>query len=65
MTELKPCPFCGCKVKFVIGIYGVCGAPDYYMIEHPENKCVIEGFTSFYSVHKDVLAESWNKRMKE
>ena len=65
MTELKPCPFCGCKVKFVIGIWGINGHPDYYMIEHPENGCIIEDFRSFYSVYLEELAESWNMRMEE
>lgn len=65
MTELKPCPFCGCEVKIVIGIFGVCGAPDYFMIEHPENDCMMDGFTSFCSVDKDELVEAWNTRREE
>ena len=63
--ELKPCPFCGCKVKFVIGILGERGAPDYYMIEHPQNKCIIEDFRSFYSLYKEKLAKAWNRRIEE
>ena len=65
MTKLKPCPFCGCKMRFVIGIYGVCGEPNYYMLEHPENGCIIEDFTSFCSVYREDLALLWNRRIEE
>lgn len=63
--ELKPCPFCGCEVKIVIGIYGVLGAPDHYTIVHPENDCIMDEFACYSTDDKDFLIEDWNKRVEE
>ena len=65
MTELKPCPFCGCEVEIVIGIYGLHGIPNRYNIIHPENDCIMERFESYYTDNKEYLIEDWNRRVKE
>lgn len=63
--ELKPCPFCGCEVKICIGIYGLHGMPYRYAIYHPENDCMMECFTSYFTDNKEYLINDWNKRVIE
>ena len=63
--ELKPCPFCGCEVEIVTGIYGLYGIPNSYKIIHPKNDCIMEGFESYFTDNKEYLIEDWNRRVKE
>ena len=65
MTELKLCPFCGCEVEIVIGIYGLHSIPNRYNIIHPENDCIMEGFESYFTDNKEYLIEDWNRRVEE
>lgn len=62
--ELKPCPFCGCEVKIVIGIYGLHDVPDYYTIVHPENGCIMDEFACYCTNDKNDLIEDWNTRVE-
>lgn len=64
MTDLKPCPFCGCPLIKKHIRYRAIGNKivDYDAWEHPFNGCVLddgvpEGFT-IYAEH----IEAWNRR---
>lgn len=59
MQELKPCPFCGGKVRRVIGFMGLnffkcrqCGAVISF-----DNDC--------YNTHKDEAIEAYNRRVND
>lgn len=66
MTELRPCPFCGCDVRVVTAIEGIRGAPDYYAIAHPDDTdCIIDGMETSAYPNKEELIEDWNRRVSE
>lgn len=66
MTELKPCPFCGCQVVVFTSIYGVHGANDYYAILHPEDTdCILDDVCTSSYEDKEELIQDWNRRAKE
>lgn len=59
MNELKPCPFCGGRVKVVIGFGGLhffkcrgCGA-------------VVSFDTDYYNKNKSKAKEAWNRRAEQ
>ena len=57
MTELKPCPFCGGKVKRVIGIMGL----NFFKCQ----KCgaVVSFDNDYYNTHQNEAIEAWNRRI--
>ena len=59
MTELKPCPFCGCEVEIRIGVYTA------YYLAHPETDCMLCGFASYFTKDKNELINDWNRRVEE
>ena len=56
MTELKPCPFCGGKVKRVIGIMGL------NFFKCPKCGAVINFDNDYYNTHQNEAIEAWNRR---
>lgn len=58
MTELKPCPFCGCEVK--IEHKGV----DYYTFHHPRNDACFLGYLLRFTWDCDDLTDKWNLRIE-
>ena len=66
MTELKPCPFCGCDVNVVTAMEGIKGAHDYYAIAHPDDtNCIIDGIVTSAYPNKEELIEDWNRSVTE
>lgn len=66
MTELKPCPFCGCPVTLSVSIYGVHLAGDLYAVTHPDGTdCIVDGMETSSYYDKEELIRDWNRRMKE
>ena len=66
MTDLKPCPFCGCPVTLFITMYGYHGAKDYYAIAHPDDTdCIVDGMTTSSYSDKEELIRDWNRRICE
>jgi hypothetical protein len=57
IKEMKPCPFCGCRV----GIYI---SPDWGFQWHGKHRepCILEYNPSAYYGKIDVAIEEWNKR---
>lgn len=56
MQELKPCPFCGGKVRRVIGFMGL----NFFKCQ----KCgaVISFDNDYYNDHQDEAIEAYNRR---
>lgn len=64
--RLKPCPFCGCKVKLVVDIWGIHGQPNYMTVYHPENDCILSDMTGGWSsTDCDEIIGAWNRRAGE
>ena len=66
MNDLKPCPFCGCEVKFESTGW------DYPLvrINHPESDCVIHEFMKWkrYAGTREErmkIIDGWNRRVNE
>lgn len=63
---LKPCPFCGCRVKLEVDIWGILGHPDYMTVYHPENDCILSDTTGGWSsTDPNEIIEAWNRRWPE
>lgn len=60
MAELKPCPFCGDALEFLVI------ARDWYRVAHPENDlCPLGGHDYTYAQTAQglkTLQEDWNRR---
>lgn len=63
MTVLKPCPFCEKYPEIGIGIFGLYGAPPYYVLRHPDNDCILADFESAAYSSREELIEDWNRRV--
>ena len=63
-TELKPCPFCGCKMSMAIRKY-VCLKTQCYSIVHPDNGCILEDYESYETSARGELVDKWNRRVNE
>lgn len=59
MTELKRCPFCGGKVRRVIGIMGL----NFFRCK----KCgaVVSFDNDYYNTHQNEAIEAWNRRVDD
>ena len=59
MAKLKPCPFCGGKIKVHIGI----GMLRFYSCE----KCgaVVSFNTDYYNYNPHKTDEAWNRRVDD
>lgn len=57
--ELKPCPFCGGKIKRVIGFRGL----NFFKC----SKCgaVVSFDNDYYNTHKDEAVNAFNRRVGE
>lgn len=57
--DLKPCPFCGCNAKIVMGIHGELS------IECSNRNCGISFGSGIWvtSSHKKSIIEKWNSRV--
>lgn len=62
MIDLKPCPFCGLPVQFNRGVRGE--AYIYCLNRHYFQFADKFGF-SYGLDNKEIVAEEWNKRVKE
>ena len=62
MTALKPCPFCEEYPEIDIGIFGLFGAPPYYVLTHPDHDCILADFESAAYSSREELIEDWNRR---
>ena len=61
MTEMKPCPFCGCTVNIGPSCWG-----NTFAILHPDNDCLFRGVESGLSYDtREELIEVWNRRVSE
>jgi Lar family restriction alleviation protein len=58
MTELKPCPFCGGKVRRAIGLMGL----NFFRCK--ECGAVVSFDNDYYNTHKNEAIEAWNRRAK-
>lgn len=63
MTELKPCPFCGCEVKFdTTDSFGV-------RLLHPKTDCIgwrmTRSIITYSRMDREWLVNGWNKRVGE
>lgn len=72
MAELKPCPFCGNKIKIVVTHYGGIGYQLYHEItDDPTEQCPIakhegEGEMGIYIYDTKAEAiEAWNRRAND
>ena len=54
MTELLPCPFCGCKVA-------ISKREDIWEFQHPKNDCFL-GRLAPYTRDVEDATERWNRR---
>ena len=63
MTELKPCPFCGCNASLVRGV-----RDSYYEICYIRCDCcdaIGEKFSDkFFDIAKEKAINAWNNRVK-
>lgn len=59
MTELKSCPFCGGKVKRVIGIMGL----NFFRCK--ECGAVVSFDNDYYNTHTNEAIEAWNRRIEQ
>lgn len=64
MTDLKPCPFCGCDLEFKRYMRGQPIIIEYFDIRHPDNGCILSDFNASYTGY-DVLLKQWNRRVTE
>ena len=72
MAELKPCPFCGAKIKIVTSSYGGHGYRLYHDItDDPTEECPIAGHEDegemgmwIYDTIEDAI-EAWNRRAED
>jgi len=64
MTELKPCPFCGCEMSVAVRNYKLIKSHHYLLI-HPDNGCILEGYESCESSARGELVDMWNRRASE
>ena len=72
MAELKPCPFCGGKIKIVTTMYGGLGYQLYHdILDDPKKKCPIakhegEGEMGMwiYDTIEEAI-EAWNRRAED
>lgn len=62
MTELKPCPFCGCLVYAMQDTTLLCGHRHWY-IRHKNADCILgDNFRSQLYTTKEKLIFDWNTR---
>ena len=64
MTDLNPCPFCGCEMSMAIMDYKLVKT-QLYSIVHPDNGCILEGYESRESSARGELVDKWNRRVNE
>lgn len=64
MTDLNPCPFCGCEMSMVIRDYKLVKT-QLYSIVHPDNGCILDGYESRETSARGELVDKWNRRVKE
>lgn len=64
MTELKPCPFCGCEMSIEIINYNIVKIK-HYSIVHPDNGCILEDYESRETSARQELVDMWNRRVNE
>ena len=59
MQELKPCPFCGGKVRRVTGLIGI----NFFKCQ----KCrvIIRFDNDYYNDHQDEAIEAYNRRVND
>lgn len=61
MTELKPCPFCGGKVRRVIGFGGL----NFFKCLSTYCGAVMSFDNDYYNEHKNEAIEQYNKRAED
>ena len=61
MTDLKPCPFCGCEMSIAIMDYNLVKIK-HYSIVHPNNGCILENYESCETSARGELVDKWNRR---
>lgn len=59
MKELKPCPFCGGKVKII----NIDPNDAYYMVQCRNKNC--NAATCFGEINKEEIKTMWNRRIKD
>jgi len=64
MTDLMPCPFCGCEMSIAIRYYSGMKI-NHYSIVHPDNGCILENYESLETSACGELVDKWNRRMSE
>lgn len=64
MTELKPCPFCGCEMCIAIRSYRLVKTQRYSIV-HPDNGCILEDYESRETSARGELVDKWNRRVGE
>lgn len=56
--KLRECPFCGGKVKRVIGVMGL----NFFKCK--ECGAVVSFDNDYYNTHKNEAIEAWNRRIE-
>lgn len=64
MTDLNPCPFCGCEMSMAIRDYKLVKT-QLYSIVHPDSGCILKGYESRETSARGELVDKWNRRVKE
>ncbi|RGQ39569.1 restriction alleviation protein, Lar family [[Clostridium] leptum] len=57
--KLRECPFCGGKVKRVIGVMGL----NFFKCK--ECGAVVSFDNDYYNTHKNEAIEAWNRRVND
>lgn len=58
MEELNPCPFCGKKVRRIIGFGGL----NFFKCTNSKCGAVVSFDNDFYNKHKNESVAAWNRR---
>lgn len=68
MTELKPCPFCGGKARFVISSHENSDTTRWHKVMCEEWECgaslgtALSGWSPDYNEQVEELKQRWNRR---